>query len=49
MTILSRYTYVLKVCRLKKTYNKLLINLDRLVITGKYQTSVIYVRPDIFP
>ena len=25
-------------------YNKPLINLDRLVITGKYQTSVFYVR-----
>ena len=28
----------------KKPYNKPLINLDRLVITGKYQTSVFYVR-----
>ena len=28
----------------KKPYNKPLINLDRLVIAGKYQTSVYYVR-----
>ena len=28
----------------KAIYNKTLINLDRLVITGKYQTSVYYVR-----
>ena len=28
----------------KKLYNKPLVNLDRLVITGKYQTSVFYVR-----
>ena len=33
---MSRYTY--------KPYNKALINLNRLVITGKYQTSVFYVR-----
>ena len=26
-------------------FNKSLINLDRLVITGKYQTSVFYVLP----
>ena len=36
--------YVCKICCLKKPYNKSLINLDRLVITGKYQTSVFYVR-----
>ena len=38
--------YVCKVCCLKNhmAYNKPLINLDRLVITGKYQTSVFYVR-----
>ena len=45
--------YVCKVCCLKKTYNKPPINLDRLVIAGKYQTSVFYVlsipRSDIFP
>ena len=28
----------------KAIYNKTLINLDRLVITGKYRTSVYYVR-----
>ena len=28
----------------KKPYNKPLINLDRLVITRKYQTSVFYVQ-----
>ena len=35
--------YVCKVCCLKKPNNKR-INLDRLVITRKYQTSVFYVR-----
>ena len=35
--------YVCKVCCLKKPYEKPLINLDRLVITGKYQTSVFYI------
>ena len=41
-----------KVCCLKKPYNKPLINLDRLVITGKYQISILYVRrprSDILP
>ena len=37
----------------KKPYNKPIINIDRLVITGKYQASVFYVlsrpRSDIFP
>ena len=28
----------------KTQYNKLLINLDRLVITEKYQISIFYVR-----
>ena len=37
---MSRYTYV----SLKKPYNKPLINLDRLVITGKCYTSVFYVQ-----
>ena len=40
--------YVCKVCCLKKPYNKTLINLDRLVITGKYQTSVFYVRKSLY-
>ena len=31
---------IYKVCCLKKSYNKPLINFDRLVITGKYQTLV---------
>ena len=31
----------------KKSYNKPLINLDRLVILGKYQTSVFYVRTSV--
>ena len=45
MTILLYVTvYVCKVYCLKKPYNKPLINLDRLVIAGKYQTSVFYVR-----
>ena len=39
---MSRYTYVRYVK--KPYYDKPLINLDRLVITGKYQTSVFYVR-----
>ena len=40
-------TYICKVCCLKKSYNKPLINLDCLVITGKYQTSVFYVCQDL--
>ena len=40
----SATLYVCKVCCLKKPYNKPLINLDCLVIAGKYQTSVFYVR-----
>ena len=39
---MSRYTYIKVIC-FKKLYNKHLINFDRLVITGKYQTSVIYM------
>ena len=31
----------------KKSYNKPLINLDRLFILGKYQTSVFYVRTSV--
>ena len=38
--------YAIYVCKIlyvfKKPYNKPLINLDRMVITGKYQTSVFY-------
>ena len=40
MTILCQIDSML----FKKPYNKPLINLDRLVIAGKYQTSVFYVR-----
>ena len=40
---MSRYIDICKVC-FKKPYNKPLINLARLVIKGKYQTSVFYVR-----
>ena len=32
----------------KNPYNTPLINLDRLVITGKYHTSVFYVRSYYF-
>ena len=38
-TTLKTILYVCKVCCLKKPYEKPLINLDRLVITGKYQTE----------
>ena len=37
----------LYVC-LKKPYNKPLINLDLLVITGKYQTSAFYLRTSVW-
>ena len=30
-----------------KPHNRTLINLDRLVITGKYRTSVFYVRTSV--
>ena len=36
--------YVCKVCCLKSHIINLLLTSDRLVITGKYQTSVFYVR-----
>ena len=52
MTILCHVIRTCKVCCLKKPYNKPLINLDRLVITGKYQISILYVRrprSDILP
>ena len=34
-----------KVCCLKKPCNKPLINLDRLVITGKYQIFYVWTSP----
>ena len=43
MTILC-HTISMKGMLFKKLYNKPLINLDRFVITGEYQTSVFYVR-----
>ena len=45
MTILS-HAIRMKGMLFKKPYNKPLINLDRLVITGKYQTEVFYVRTE---
>ena len=44
MTILCHAIRICKVCCLKRPYNKPLINIARLVITGKYQTLVFYVR-----
>ena len=41
---MSRYTYVRYMLFKKAIYNKSLINLDRLVITGKHQILVFYVR-----
>ena len=46
MTILCHAVCMLGML-FKTSYNKPLINLDRLVIMGKYQTSVFYVRTSV--